>query len=137
MTGLLLAALLGVSTQPGVVDRIEGDWAVVEWPDRTLRDLPVALFDVPPAEGQTIRLWLLAHPRGPWQRRGDDLCLGSCAAPMDFTIPAPPGASPDRRYLAVLTLVPPPDPGVAADHRQGSRVVAGGSTQPTLRFRRK
>ena len=66
VTGLVLAALLGVSMLPGVVDRVEGDWAVVEWPDRSVRDLPMALFEQPPREGQAVRLWLLAHPRVPW-----------------------------------------------------------------------
>ena len=132
MTGLLLAALLGVGAQPGVVDRIEGDWAVVEWPDRSVRDLPVALFEQPPCEGQSVRAWLLTNPRGPWQVLGQDLCMGTCQAPLDFSIPAPPGARPDRRYLVVLTVVPPPDPGVAADHPRTDRVVAGGSpTQPS------
>ena len=132
MTGLILAALLGIGHQPGVVDRIEGDWALVEWPDRSVRDLPVALFEAAPREGQAVRLWLLPHPLGPWRRLGDDLRLGSGAPPVDFTIPAPPGARSDRRYLVVLTVVPPPDPGVAADREQGDLVVAGGSsTKPS------
>ncbi len=130
MTGLLLAALLGVSTQPGVVDRIEGDWALVEWPDRSVRDLPVALFEHPPREGQPVRLWLLPHPRGPWLRTGDELRLGRGVPPLDFTIPAPSGARTDRRYLVVLTVVPPPEFGVAADHPVDVQVVAGGSPNP-------
>jgi hypothetical protein len=137
VTGLVLAALLGVAAQPGVVDRIEGEWALVEWPDRSVREMPVALFQQPPREGQAVRLWLLAHPRGPWQLVGGDLCLGACVSPLDFTIPAPHGARSDRRYLVVLTVVPPPEPGVAADHERGERVVAGGTpTQPSLRRRK-
>jgi hypothetical protein len=135
MTGLLLAALLGVSFQPGIIDRVEGDWAVVEWPDGSIGDVPVALFERPPRETQAVRLWLLAHPRGPWRRVGDVLRLGSGEPPFDFTIPAPTGAQSDRRYLVVLT-VPPPDPGVAADV-QRERVVAGGSQPPTPPTRRR
>ncbi len=135
MSGLLLAALLGVATQQGVVDRVEGDWAVVEWPDGTIGDLPVALFEQPPSECAGVRLWLLAHPRGPWQRRGDALWLGAGTPPLDFAIPAPMGARTDRRYLAVLTVVPPPDPGVAADHL-GRRQVAAGGPSPTHSNRR-
>ncbi len=130
MTGLLLAALLGVSAQPGVIDRIEGDWAVVEWPDRSVRDLPLALFETTPRESQSVRAWLLVHPRGTWRVVGDDLCMGSCLAPLDFSIPAPSGARSDRRYLVVLTVVPPPEHGVAADHARGARVAAGGSPTP-------
>jgi hypothetical protein len=135
--GLILAALLGVSTQPGVVDRIEGDWAVVEWPDRSVRDLPVSVFEQAPHEGCSVRVLLLTHPRGPWRLDGEDLCLGACLPPLDFTIPAPIGAAPDRRYLAVFTVVPPPEPGVAADPSGGGRVVAGGSTQPPTSHRRE
>lgn len=130
MTGLLLAALLGVSAMPGVVDRIEGDWAVVEWPDRSVRDLPVALFEQPPREGQAVRMWLLSHPRGPWQMVDDELRLGRGTPPLDFTLPAPEGARSDRRYLVLLTVVPPPVHGVAADRQQEERVVAGGPPTP-------
>ncbi len=131
MPGLLLAYLLGIASQPGVVDRIEGDWAVVEWPDGSLRDVPVTLFEQPPSECAQVRLWLLAHPRGPWRRSGDELRLGLGEPPLDFTLPAPSGARTDRRYLAVLTVVPPPEHGVAADHAGDGRVVAGGPTNPT------
>jgi hypothetical protein len=124
VTGLLLTALLGVSSQPGIVDRIEGSWAVVEWPDGSFGDVPVALFERPPLESQAVRMWLLQHPRGPWRPVDGQLRLGSGAPPMDFTIPAPRGAHPDRRYLVVLT-VPPPEPGVAADV-QRDRVASGG-----------
>jgi hypothetical protein len=135
--GLLLAALLGVHQQAGVVDRIEGDWAVVEWPDRTLRDTPTALFEQAPSEGCSVRLWLLAHPRGPWRLHGDELRLGAGEPPLDFTLPAPPGAPSDRRFVVVLTVVPPPENGVAADLVEDGQVVAGGPDQPQLLRRRK
>ncbi len=131
MKPLLLTTLFGVAAVPGVVDRIEGSWAVVEWHDRTVRDLPVALFEQPVREGAAVRAWLLPHPRGPWNLADGQLRLGSGLPPLDFTLPAPPGARSDRRYLVVLTVVPPPEHGVAADHPEGDRVVAGGQCKPS------
>lgn len=61
---------------PMVVDRVEGDWVVVEiGPSRTL-DLPLAWFSLPPSEGERLR----PPPLSP--------------SVADATAPAPPGASP-------------------------------------------
>lgn len=63
---------------PIVVDRVEGDWVVVEiGPSRTL-DLPLAWFPAPPREGERLRL-----PSPP---------LSPSVA--DAAAPAPPGAPP-------------------------------------------
>ncbi len=59
---------------PIIVDRVEGDWVVVEiGPSRTL-DLPLAWFSAPPREGERLR----AAPLSP--------------SVADATAPAPPGA---------------------------------------------
>jgi hypothetical protein len=130
MTPLILAALFGLGPVPGVVDRVEGDWAVVEWSAGDCRDLPAALFEQAPAEGRGVRLWALPHPRGAWRLGPDGLQLGTGAPPLDFSIPAPSGAHAGRRYLVILTLLPPaPAPALA------KRVVAAGERsgglQPT------
>lgn len=71
MTRLLI--LLGLCPVHGIVDRVEGEWAVVEWSDRSFSDLPVALFSDPPREGAHLRACTPRHPRGAWQPRGDRL----------------------------------------------------------------
>lgn len=135
MTALLLAALFGLGPTPGIVDRIEGDWAVVEWSAGDCRDVPAALFEQPPAEGRAVRLWALPHPRGAWRLGDDGLDLGSGKPPFDFTIPAPLGARADRRYHVVLTVLPPAPPAALAEGAPAHEGRSGGLQPTTTRMR--
>ncbi|NOY26831.1 MAG: DUF3006 domain-containing protein [Oligoflexia bacterium] len=73
LAGLLGAGTLAVALHL-TIDRIEGDWAVVEWPDGTFSDLPLALFPTGTREGQSLvlRVRPLAQPGVPKA----DLSLG-------------------------------------------------------------
>jgi len=130
---LLLAALLGAGPVPGTVDRIEGDWAVVEWPAVGFLDVPTALFSRPPREGAPVRLWALAHPRGTWRLDGDALRPEAAASAADLQLPAPAGLRADRRYLVVLAAIGPlAPPALAAGPGRGPR-RAGGVPPTTMR----
>jgi len=133
MRPALFAALLALPPLPGVVDRVEGSWAVVEWPERRLSDLPLALFDEPVAEGNAVRLWALPHPRGTWRLGPSQTLEASSDDPASpaLSIPAPSGARADRRYLVLLAVEPASDD---AGRRALAR-GAGGIPQPRKRMR--
>ena len=59
MTALVMAVQL-----TGVVDRIEGELAVVEWTDGGWSDLPLELLPETTGEGDTVALSLRTRPRG-------------------------------------------------------------------------
>lgn len=72
MVNLLFLLVLHPSTLSGVVDRIEGDYAVVEWqvpgapgtaPTLQYADIPLAVLPCPVAEGSHLRA--RTRPRGP------------------------------------------------------------------------
>ncbi len=88
---LELSWLLSLLSGPLVVDRIDGDFAVVEAPDGALLDLPLAWF--PPDLGEGDRF---LPPTSP-------IPLADAPAPA----PAPPGALPQPCRPAALTTVNP------------------------------
>lgn len=55
---LLLGARLGADRFTAVVDRIEGDFAVLELHDATLVDVPRGLLPAPVCEGDRLRVRL-------------------------------------------------------------------------------
>lgn len=50
----------------GVVDRVEGDLAVVEWRVDAFADLPLALLPPEVGEGDRLTVTLTATDHGPW-----------------------------------------------------------------------
>lgn len=58
-----LALLFGLRLS-GVVDRIEGDFAVVEWAEGDLSDVPLSLLPERIEEGDTLVLRLRPRPDG-------------------------------------------------------------------------
>ncbi len=116
MRALLLVLGLAALEVPGVVDRVEGSWALVEWPDRSCRDLPLALFEGSPQEGQIVVLRAWSHPQGPWRLDAGGLRLGLGTPPLDFKLPAPPGARIGQRFLVTL------DASIPADSARQDRV---------------
>ena len=61
-TLLILGARLGAASFDAVIDRIEGEVAVIELPNAALCDLPVAWLPPPAREGDRLRVRL--GPRG-------------------------------------------------------------------------
>ena len=59
LTPLLLALRLA-----GTVDRVEGDWVVVEWHSGHITDLPTSAFERAPREGEAMSLRLQPRVRG-------------------------------------------------------------------------
>ena len=93
-----LLAILLIQTIPvsGVVDRVEGDWAVVEWCGQALEDLPLKLLPRDLREGEPLRASLDPDPRGSWRREEDQAVLGS--GPEAVQIPIPRGRSRATRF---------------------------------------
>ena len=55
---LLLTAIFGVNIY-GTVDRIEGDFACIEWSDGSFSDMPTSIINFQPKEGESIRVRVL------------------------------------------------------------------------------
>jgi len=93
---------LGVHALHGVVDRLEGGYAVVEWQDQRFSDVPLEQFAQPVGEGQSVRLRLRAHRRGAWLAEGAQLRLPAGDPRRDPVLPAPRGLRNGQRYLVLL-----------------------------------
>ncbi|MCB9779974.1 MAG: DUF3006 domain-containing protein [Alphaproteobacteria bacterium] len=88
MTPLQTAGLALVASTPGIVDRVEGDVAVIEWSADHWSELPVEAL--PPGAGEGDALLLFAfRPPGP-----DALPPTAPSGPIDLSLPSPGGASP-------------------------------------------
>ena len=102
MKGALTGLLLGVHGLYGVVDRLEGGYAVVEWQDQTFSDVPLEQFARPVNEGQSVRMRLRAHRHGAWLAEGALLRLPAGDPRRDPVLPAPWGLTDGQRYLVLL-----------------------------------
>jgi hypothetical protein len=60
----MLSPLLLVLRLAGTVDRVEGDWVVVEWHSGNVTDLPTSTFERTPREGESMSLRLQPRVRG-------------------------------------------------------------------------
>ena len=103
MSGPRSLLLFGGFVLHGVVDRIEGRYAVVEWGAQVF-DVPVELFDEPVAEGRPVVLRTRPHRHGAWQSSHGQLRLLAGSPSSDLVLPAPSGAPVGRRYVVSLDL---------------------------------
>jgi len=86
---LLLSARLGAARFDAVIDRIEGEVAVLELPHAELCDVPVALLPSPAREGDRLRVRL--GPRGTRVRLRRPLSPAPPGAPTPRPRAHPPG----------------------------------------------
>ncbi len=97
----LLMFLLGMHIQ-GVVDRVEGRFAVVEWDESHLSDLPLSVIPYQVREGQLISLWLKPCGAGAWLAQEDRFLLLS--EPGQVYVPAPRSLPPGRYFKGRFKL---------------------------------
>ena len=88
----------------GVVDRIEGELAVVEWTDGGWSDLPLELLPETTGDGDTVALSLRTRPRGSVHITGPhaDLVITPSGS---WRLPAPPPSF-NRASLAASLFHP-------------------------------
>jgi len=81
---MIRASLVGISLM-GVVDRVEGDLAIVEWSTGEWSDIPQALWAAPPLEGDHMTLKLRARVlAGTPARTGQDSRLQTAHGTLDL-----------------------------------------------------
>jgi hypothetical protein len=91
-----------VRSLDGVVDRVEGDFLVVEWRDRSLSDLPRSFVEGEVLEGQSICIDAWVDGDGAWTAVGEVLQGPDGARPS--LLPAPPLVEAGRRYAVHFAL---------------------------------
>lgn len=122
---MIRASLLGLSLL-GMVDRVEGDFAIVEWSTGEWSDVPRALWPAPLHEGEalTLQLRLLG-----WRGVRGRLSMESELETPYGNLALPPSAlQPDRWYRLTIRTekcrTPAPSP-------RGRATVASSAPRPS------
>jgi hypothetical protein len=113
-----LVLLLAFGPQPslrGVIDRVEGDYAVVAWDDLALSDVPLGMVQGQVREGRSICLRALLDEQGPYVARGEALIPLPAWMPELDVLPAPSDLLEGARYAMDLRC-PCPGPILQPSH---------------------
>lgn len=71
MINLLFFLLFDMQRLEGVIDRVEGDYAVVVWDDLSLSDIPLEMVRPSAREGESLCIEVRGSLDGPWEATGE------------------------------------------------------------------
>ena len=73
-----------------IIDRIEGDFAIIEWENQALSAIPLVLIPCSAQEGDRLHLFVYPTPTGSMPKHPNQLIIatpkGPIAIPIDMTL---------------------------------------------------